>query len=187
LTDPTIYKLAFYTKQGWKAVKLTRRQIYDRKGFGGLKFFHQQNCISIKDGKKVFGYPCLEWTLISNTKTIEEKIQNKPYHLSIQTQQQINQQKKMSGYPQFPKVNLIRMELNESIPPLYKPPIDKCDWPGCDYRPSRPRDLSKHKETVHLKNNKFECAWPECNKRFASKQSLKITSIYIQVKNLINV
>jgi hypothetical protein len=173
LTDPTIYTLTFNTKQGLKTTKLTRRQIYDRKGFRGLKFFRGKNCKSFKDGNEVFGYPYLEWTFISNMTSIEEKIQNEPNHLSIQTQHQINQQKQLSGYPQFPRVSLIRIQLNESIPLLYKPPIDKCDWPGCNYRPSRPRDLNKHKESVHLKNYKFECSWPECNKRFASKQSLK--------------
>jgi hypothetical protein len=49
------------------------------------------------------------------------------------------------------------MELNESISPLYKPPIDKCDWLGCDYRPSRPRDLSKHKDVnnVNVQRKQF--------------------------------
>ncbi len=95
LTDPTIYTLALYTKQRWKTAKLTRCHIYDRKGFGGLKFFREKNCKSIKDGNEVFGYPYLEWTLISDTNTIEEKIQNKPYHLSIQTQQQVNKLKQL--------------------------------------------------------------------------------------------
>jgi len=93
---------------------------------------------------------------------IEENTQNKPHLLSIQTQQQIDQQTQLSAYSQFPRAHLIRLELNEPIPypyvppkelipPPYKPPNDKYDWPDCDFRSSRQGDFEKHKENVHLK------------------------------------
>ena len=41
----------------------------------------------------------------------------------------------------------------------------------CDYKTKKPRDLSVHNDSVHLKKKNYQCS--DCEKAFTSRQSLK--------------